>query len=339
MGRPVGGAQRWGVNPAFAGVVGGDQQFLTLGELIAWGTNELLLPLEDFVADVPEGMLELPAPPEQPFVFYLDSKTPRIDQPDTGRESISIAEFERRFERAEQDGGPIARQSGISTAPRTSRKDGGSERDPATAMGGLSASSVVGGRPPPMQGALASHEWCHLVGDGDSGRCAPENLVVGTNSVNTEQLAMENSLRPSRARLDGLGLAIEITARAQCTTVDHGGRSFLVAQYILYEIDLVNPGARGARMEIFRHVMHGTRGAIANLEYVMLGGIIEERLNRAVLGFIRDGVPPELGGPPRQRPPNPFAEAEDAAEMSDTGELAPMSLQSPRPPGGGDGDK
>jgi hypothetical protein len=47
-------------------------------------------------------------------------------------------------------------------------------------------------------------------------------------------------------------------------------------------------------MEILRHVMDGQRGAITALEYLMLASLVEEQLDRAVLKFMLEGLPPEL---------------------------------------------
>lgn len=297
MGRPVGGPQWWGINSEFNGVVG--HRVLWGHELVAWGIGELLLPMDRYLKGSPgPGLRKMPATSFDPFIFYLEGAASSVQEPIGTRAVIDIGDFERRFERVREEGGAYAEQEGLSKAPSVARKEGGSDRDPGTMMG-TSAWKAAGGKPAPLPGALASHEWCHLLGDGDSGPCAPANLVIGTNSVNTEQLAMENALRPYRPGLmDHFGLAIQIQARALCSRVMHDGTEYLQADHIEYNIDLVNPARPAIRFEIFRRVMDGRRGAISELEFITVGNMAAEQLNLAIVRFLREGVPKELGPGP-----------------------------------------
>lgn len=297
MGRPVAGRQAWDVNPSFDMVGPGYRRFESRHEVIAWLVSSLGMQTQDHIEFVGRaGMVALPAPSTQPYVIYLHKDTPRIDQPSDARSEMSVGEFEQRFERAEFAGERVADQTRISAAPSIKRKDGGSERDPGTVMG-APAWATVGGNAPPVPGALASHEWCHLIGDGDGGTCAPENLIVGTNSVNTEQLAMENALRNYRAVLwREWRLSIQIQARALCRETLYQGKTYLVAEQICYDIDIVRV-KNGVRREILRRVMDGTRGAITKLEYDALGAMLEEQLDLAIRDFVLHGLPAGLMTP------------------------------------------
>jgi hypothetical protein len=167
-------------------------------------------------------------------------------------------------------------QTGISKPPPDNRKDAG--RDPNTEMG-VSAWQPVGGHTAPMKGKLASHEWCHLVGDADSGECAPENLYIGTNHVNTEQLAMETALHKHRFAYEKRGWGIEIRASAMVKVAIHQGTSYLTAESVRYEIWLVKTGK--PRIPVHEQLMDAQRGIIPTWEFKALEFYVNSRLEQA----------------------------------------------------------
>jgi hypothetical protein len=157
----------------------------------------------------------LPAPNSQPFVIYTVA-APRQDprqstQPADTRDVHAETTFNTDVA-TKLAGGAAGAAVRIMQAiepqthmPRTSRGTG--RREPQGEAGGYSASSLMGNAGA-VVGTLGSHEYCHLVADGDGGACAPTNLVPGSNQVNTEQLALEETLRHYRAKLRDKGWSI-----------------------------------------------------------------------------------------------------------------------------------
>ncbi|MCQ9133798.1 DUF4157 domain-containing protein [Streptomyces sp. IBSBF 2807] len=240
------------------------------------------------------GFSPLPTDADQPFVFYVSPNTvdPHFQRRDGTQKN------ERRYLSAERFDGTVAAGAavtgydqqafqGLSSPHQVDRRTG--RRDPARAMGNQQANQLMGneGRGGSTGERLASHEWCHLVGDGDGGPDRPENLVIGTNAVNTEQLAMETALRPFVGRLRTMGYSIQLRVRALVTPVDDpalpGGRCN-VAQYISYRISLVPHGELNAAnpWEIHRQIMDGQRGTITELEFTYLHHTVRARLRRAI---------------------------------------------------------
>jgi hypothetical protein len=284
IGRTFGGTQFWDVNPGFSGIVTpvGTQGAYEVpqSQWLQLLTDVWKMPPEQHVDKAPNkaSLTALPAPREQPFLVYVDPKSdPHAKDVPLERKQIDVDMFEREFDRGyEMEESPVLYQEQSSSAPLKNRKD--AKRDPNTAMG-ISAWQPIGGKPPPMKGKLATHEWCHLVGDADSGKCAPENLYIGTNNVNTEQLAMENALRDFRLYYEKLGWSIEIRARATVEELDFEGAPYFSALKVLYEITLTKPNR--PRFLIHEQPMDPQRGLLPDLEYKGLLAFVAERLEQA----------------------------------------------------------
>ncbi|MBA2674702.1 hypothetical protein [Ramlibacter sp.] len=218
-----------------------------------------------------QGYVPLPAPPTQPFVYYKD---PDVDDPthrhDDRRDLPSPSASLNLL--ASQPGPQpgMWNQSMFSQPPTTARKGGG--RDPGTAMGGPASALVPGGwSAEPKQGMQASHEWCHLVGDGDGGACAGLNLVIGTNQVNSEQLALENALRPFRPQLEKLGRGIYIDTKATGTERAQAAAAatepVFEADWIKFTISVRFLDASGPEQFVHTEVMDALRGTITRGEF------------------------------------------------------------------------
>jgi hypothetical protein len=249
------------------------------------------------------GLALLPSDPSQPFLFYRR----RVVDPHftTGggashdaRRFLSIDGFDRKYDRAEDQGRTRSRVN-VSRPPTVDRATAG--RDPKAAMGNVPAHALMpdsghrGGT-----GRLASHEWCHLIGDGDNGPSEFRNLVVGTNAVNTEQLAMETALREYRNRFDGLGYAIRLTVKAvldrpEATSSTYPdirrvpGGPYHQAKWISFEIDVIdNPGRNARRSDVdragsvtgsvHRQIMDARRGTITESEFTSLHHEVRNKL-------------------------------------------------------------
>jgi len=236
----------------------------------------------------------LPTAPDQPFVFYVspNSVDPHFQRRDgtqkNDRRYLSAASFDSTAA-ADPEVTGFGQQAfrGLSAPHQVDRRTG--RRDPARAMGNRQANELMGdqGRGGSTGERLASHEWCHLVGDGDGGPDAPANLVIGTNAVNTEQLAMETALRPFVGRLRTMGYSIQLRVRALVTPVvdpAQPDRPCNAAEYISYRISLVPRGEldAAAPWEIHRQIMDGRRGTITELEFTHLHHTVRAKLRRAV---------------------------------------------------------
>src|SRR5699024_6331396 len=191
QGRPNRFLEHWAHNPAYWQPRGG----LALHRADA-GTrareHELLAEEQIHAAAPPQGLTALPADAAQPYVFYVSATQRDPNFATDARRYLSAADFDTTW------AGPGSRKSQqeISHPPRQGRQE--ARRLPAGTMGGTQAHEYLagaGGRGGSPGQRLASHEWCHLIGDGDGGPDEFANLVIGTNAVNTEQLSMELALR------------------------------------------------------------------------------------------------------------------------------------------------
>ncbi|MER5306297.1 DUF4157 domain-containing protein [Streptomyces sp. NPDC002773] len=230
------------------------------------------------------GFVPLPTDPSLPFVFFVEADRSDSRFLNDKREFLSADAFDTEYDTASLT--DTREQRRISQPPIHDRRTAG--RSTAQAMGGTQAHEWVdaGGSEGGAPGVLAKYEWCHLIGDGDSGPNIPENLVIGTNAVNTEQLAMEIGLRRYVRQLATRGYGIEL--RVKATMVDapeqlnppaHAPRILdgapLMADWISYEITVVGPGLRHP---IHRQIMDAARGTITESEFVFLQTAVEQRI-------------------------------------------------------------
>ncbi|MFJ9906784.1 DUF4157 domain-containing protein [Streptomyces sp. NPDC101152] len=270
------------------------------------------LRMEDcLMADEERYFTRLPSDPDQPFAFYAEAGRHDPHFQGNGRRFLGAGTFDAAAEHADRNprSSPyvLKEAAKLSAPPQVNRRDG--KRSPAAAMGGRQAHEMMGGQG--HKGSvgehLASHEWCHLIGDGDGGPDTPANLVIGTNAVNTEQLAMETALRRYVGPLEGLGYSIRLDAKALLTASPvHDPRvpesPSLVADYISYEISLVPRGRLNAsgRELVHRQIMDGRRGVITELEFTFLRKTVGNKLE-AVTQRIRrqqaDAQPPMYAPP------------------------------------------
>ncbi|MFJ8111499.1 DUF4157 domain-containing protein [Streptomyces sp. NPDC096132] len=288
MGRTYRFGDYWGINPAYTG----DQDPHALAGL----RN---LDEENRVGDDTAGLVQLPTDPSQPFVFYkrniVDPSFTYADgSSHNSRRFLSVPSFDRKANRAEEAGrGKLRSQVGLSRPPTVDRASAG--RNPAAAMGNMPAHGLMpltghgGGA-----GRRASHEWCHLIGDGDNGPTDFRNLVVGTNAVNTEQLAMETALRDYRTRFLGLGYAIRLTVEALLERTEAAspavpGGPYHQADWISFMIDIVEDpgrGAGGSQVDeaesvvgtVHRQIMDAKRGTITESEFTSLHHEVRNKL-------------------------------------------------------------
>ncbi|MFF0965960.1 DUF4157 domain-containing protein [Streptomyces sp. NPDC003283] len=280
--------ERWSPNPEYWGPVPGPQAEVAAHEMGLSSRSRLAQ--EDMRFFRP-----LPAPRSQPFVFHVadDRVDPHFLHADGAqkdrRRDVTAAAFDHTAANAHPEDYRRKSVSMLSAPPQVGRGDAG--RSPHRTMGGVQAHELMGaeGRKGSSGQRLASHEWCHLIGDGDGGPDMPENLVIGTNAVNTEQLAMETALRPLVPRLAALGYSIQLDAEALVTPSPvevpgvPGGR-WNSAEFISYRISLVPVGRINSsrKREIHRQVMDGRRGTITELEFTYLHNTVRSKLRQAV---------------------------------------------------------
>ncbi|NBM20336.1 DUF4157 domain-containing protein [Streptomyces sp. GC420] len=297
MGRTYKFGDYWGINPAYTG--GRDPEELAGLR----GLDE-----DNRVGADTTGLIQLPTDPSQPFVFYkrniVDPSFAYADgTSNNSRRFLSVADFDAKANRAEAAGrGKLRRQVRVSRPPTVGRADAG--RNPAGAMGHMPAHALMpvtghgGGA-----GRRASHEWCHLIGDGDNGPTEFRNLVVGTNAVNTEQLAMETALRDYRTRFLGLGYAIRLTVeavleRTEAESPNVPGGPYHKADWISFMIDIIENPAHGAGSAdvdgavsvsgtVHRQVMDAKRGTITESEFTSLHNEVRNKL-RGVHADLRE---------------------------------------------------
>lgn len=294
MGRTYRFGDYWDVNPDYEGE--GDPEALA-------GLRNL--DAANRVTDDVTDLVPLPTDPSQPFVFYRRPVTdPSFAHADgtsnDSRRFLSTRGFDAKANRAEErNNGKLRRQVRVSRPPTVDRATAG--RNPAAAMGNMPAHGLmpVTGRGGGV-GRRASHEWCHLIGDGDNGPTEFRNLVVGTNAVNTEQLAMETALRDYRTRFLGLGYAIRLTVEALLQRPEADapavpGGPYHKADWISFAIDIIEDPGRGSDVDgaasvtgtVHRQIMDAQRGTITEAEFTSLHNQVRNKL-RGVHAELRE---------------------------------------------------
>ena len=251
-------------------------------------TELLKLDTDQYVDFMPSGTLvhALPHAPTDEFVLYAE------DAPDGrflnfSREVVSPQAFDALIA---ADPLRTRRTVRFSDPPRTSRADSG--RSTAAAMGGTQAhqwmSALTGQDMSGEVGKLAKYEWCHLIGDGDNGPSDFENLVIGTNAVNTEQLAMEMALRQHVRSLRSVGYGVRLTVTAfmdPALPVSVNGiveSRPIKARYISYQIDLASRTDGRARIfPVHRQIMDANRGAITSAEFEYIFRRVQHAMDQA----------------------------------------------------------
>ncbi|MFF3941426.1 eCIS core domain-containing protein [Streptomyces phaeofaciens] len=281
-------AERWSLNPAHWNLA--DFQEAARAEAMA---QQLGLDASSrFSAPDMAAFTALPTDADQPFVFYVSSTgvDPHFQHAD------GTAKNERRYRSATTFDNTAAAgydvtglghqgYTALSSPPQVDRRSAG--RDPSRAMGRKQAHELMGdeGRKGSTGERLASHEWCHLVGDGDGGPDLPDNLVIGTNAVNTEQLAMETALRPFVGQLAALGHSIQLRVQVLLGSTDEDhpqvpNTPWNLAEFISYDISLVPRGRLNAPQPhpVHRQIMDGRRGTITELEFTYLNHLVRAKL-------------------------------------------------------------
>ena len=301
------GKECWAPNPRYVA----DSGFDIAAEAAACE----LLP-QDMVAACPPGFTELDSPDTMPFIFFIDGTLdPKFminGQRHTRRKTLDMPGFQKKLEQArlvsdqdsktgvtskvfsrdlikqpaalradKSDTTYVLTPTAYSHRPATKRAG---NRVPGTTMRNPAHLGAIGfEQRQGHQGVLASHEWCHLIGDGDGGNCTPGNLVVGTNAVNTEQLAMETALRPFRLRFAQRGIEIQLTVTAIVRptyailkTMADGAKR---ARWIRYKISLKN--AQDRTTTVHQQVMHASRGVITKGEFAWLEHHVASKLEKA----------------------------------------------------------
>ncbi|MEV5886737.1 DUF4157 domain-containing protein [Streptomyces sp. NPDC052020] len=226
----------------------------------------------------------LPYTDGQPFIFYRASlEDPRFRT--DSRQFLSAQDF---------DGRQAARKTAVavSTPPQTDRRDAG--RGTAKAMGNTQAHQWMGPGMGGARGMLAAYEWCHLIGDKDGGPDVAENLVIGSNAVNTEQMAMETALRRHVPRLQPHGLGIQLRVQAEMEEAPEQRnptnrlpriREPLKARWISYQISIVpldNPETDNPIVDVHRQIMDADRGTITEAEFTYLHHEVHNKLTKAI---------------------------------------------------------
>lgn len=298
MGRPYRFGDYWDVNPDFLRHLPGDPDESLRVLIEGRGLEE-----ENRVTEADRGSLvQLPSDEYEPFLFYTrDITDPSFTHRDGTRKDdrrfLLPAHFDSLAEQARPAGRTRA-QVGVSQPPVAGRQDAG--RNPAPAMGNFQAHHLMpeSGRPRTDE-RLASHEWCHLIGDNDGGPTAFHNLVIGTNAVNTEQLAMESALRDFRPRMEGLGYAIRlrveaIVERAEAESPVVPGGPYQKADWISFAIDLVDKDPSAGPVDtrpsveyVHRQIMDANRGTITESEFTSLHNQVRNQL-RAAHGRLKE---------------------------------------------------
>ncbi|MFF5183053.1 DUF4157 domain-containing protein [Streptomyces sp. NPDC000345] len=272
-GRTYAFGDRWGVNPA-AGLTP-DEAMQRFG-----------LDADSYVDAAQAGaqnLTLLPFEATQPVVHYVPA----------GRHDPKFLNNDRRFLSAQNFdalGQTTRFASGVSSRPQVDRRDG--QRGTAAAMAGTQAHQWMGPGNGGGVGQLAKYEWCHLIGDGDGGPSIPANLVIGTNAVNTEQLAMETGLREliPQVRARGYDIRLDVTASVVHAPGEQvqpasalGLPDRLQADWISYAISLVPVGnINGTRTPVHRQIMDATRGTITESEFVVLQATVKRAIRTAV---------------------------------------------------------
>ncbi|MFF4586528.1 DUF4157 domain-containing protein [Streptomyces sp. NPDC001388] len=272
-GRTYAFGDRWGVNP-HAGITP-DEAVQRFG-----------LDADSFVDAAQAGaqnLTLLPFEATQPVVHYVPA----------GRHDPKFLNNNRRFLSGpgfDALGQDTRTASGVSTRPQVDRRDG--QRGTAAAMGNTQAHEWMGPGNGGGVGQLAKYEWCHLIGDGDGGPSDFRNLVIGTNAVNTEQLAMETGLREliPQVRARGYDIRLDVVASVVQAPMEQvhppatrGLPDRLQADWISYAISLVPVGnINGPQTPVHRQIMDATRGTITESEFVVLRATVKTAIRTAL---------------------------------------------------------
>lgn len=334
--------ERWSLNPVYWGPAAGPQAELAAREAGLKPEKRLRQDeLRDFRA--------LPAPNDQPFVFHVANN--RVDphfmnadgtQKD-GRRGVSAASFDFTAANTHPDEYHRMGATALSEPPQVNRGDAG--RNPHRTMGNVQANELMGaeGNGGSTGQHLASHEWCHLIGDGDGGADIPRNLVIGTNAVNTEQLAMETALRPFVPQLTAMGHSIQLDVEALVRPTPRSspavpGQGWNQAEYISYRISLVPRGMVGSsrRREIHRQIMDARRGTITEMEFTYLRRTVKAKLQQAVaeIEAIEEAERAERAERERQAQAAAFAYAGAGGQYPGSGSGRRYSTYGPPAPSG-----
>ncbi|MFI9275603.1 DUF4157 domain-containing protein [Kitasatospora sp. NPDC052896] len=280
-GRTYAFGDRWGLNPGAQGWNG-----VPPAQQLATAEQDFGLDPDGYMTaqDAQQGgFTPLPLDPDQPFVFFVHP----------GRHDPKFLDNNRRFMNAAgfDNLGQLTREAtGLSQRPQVDRRDG--QRGTATAMANTQAHQWMGQGNGGAVGQLAKYEWCHLIGDGDGGPSIPANLVIGTNAVNTEQLAMEIGLREEIPLVQGRNhdIRLRVTAAVERAPEEPanpparlGLPDQLQADWISYEISLVPRGqVNGPQTPVHRQIMDAKRGTITESEFVALRATVKQRIRATV---------------------------------------------------------
>lgn len=296
QGRTYAFGDRWAHNPVYWAAAGGFDR--SAAERLAESRGldpdtELLADDDDFSAYHP-----LPHTDSQPFLFYVPQRQdPRFRTED--RQFLGAGGFDALP-------GPKRDTASVSVPPEVDRRDGG--RSTARAMGNTQAHQWMGAGMGGARGVLAAYEWCHLIGDGDGGADAWQNLVIGSNAVNTEQLAMETALRRYVGRLRWCGYGIQLHVQAQMEAAPEQVAPQaglppvaepLKARWISYHISLVPlvPGPGLSEVDVHRQIMDADRGTITESEFTALHHEVDHKIQAAIDTAFSAAASAAPGGP------------------------------------------
>ncbi|WP_461017129.1 hypothetical protein [Streptomyces daliensis] len=295
QGRTYAFGDRWAHNPVYWAAAGGfdRQQAEKLADSHGLDPDTELLTTDD---DFDEHRL-LPHTDSQPFLYYVPQRQDPRFRTDN-RQFLGAPEFDALP-------GPKRNATAVSVPPEVDRRDGG--RSTAKAMGNTQAHQWMGPGMGGAPGVLAAYEWCHLIGDGDNGPDIWQNLVIGSNAVNTEQLAMETALRRHVTRLRWYGYGIQMRVQAQMepapeqtnpATALPSVTEPLKARWISYHISIVplaTPDTDRPVADVHRQIMDADRGTITEAEFSYLHHEVHNKIKAAIDTAVAAG--PAAGGP------------------------------------------
>ncbi|MBV7674138.1 hypothetical protein STHAL_32340 [Streptomyces halstedii] len=296
MGRTYAFGDRWAHNPAYwaaGGINGPAAQELAQSRGL------------DADAELRAGDVDfndyhiLPYTGGQPFLFYVpnDKADPKFRT--EGRRFMEAHEFDALP-------GPQRSETKVSIPPQVDRRDG--DRRTARTMQNTQAHEWMGQDLGGSRAVLAAYEWCHLIGDKDGGPDIPRNLVIGTNAVNTEQLALETALRPYVARLYsyryGIQLRVEALMEKAPGQINPPAGLWdekvpLKASWISYHISIVplaTPDTDQPVADVHRQIMDADRGTITESEFTSLHHEVRNKIRAKADAVIGDR-PTAPGGP------------------------------------------
>ncbi len=337
-GRAYTGDQGFFPNPAYWGEREPDDSVPAPTERERTARKAAIIRFVDEKTARAQGALPQAASKGEPWVFCVPAAfgesggTP--DPKQTGNPGLRRRSPDSSF--AEETDGAQVRRATVFQTHTPAKRRGEDGREPQREANGTPAHFWMGSSKDDShkhdvpayagsRGASGSHEYCHLVGDGDSGDCKAENLVVGTNGVNTEQLAMEETLRPYRPLLRRLGYGLRLTVTATIDDTpfyfeglnpfDPPWASQSIAEWIQYAIEVV-PIDLGLKsdepMPVHTQVMDGQRGVITEAEVEVLKATVARKLDD-VLGSL-DGLDEFLSGERRDGLDTPVYDRGDESE-------------------------